>query len=67
MSSIMLPLLAAALAPIPSDGPARLSPGPARASVAAGVTIVPAERVDWSRVAGRTGLSGEVRHELHFQ
>jgi hypothetical protein len=67
MSSIVLPLLAAALAPMPSDSPARHSPSLVRASATASVTIVRAERIDWSSLAPRVGPGGEVRHERHFQ
>ena len=71
MSSIALPLLAAAVALIPSNGPARNAPSPVRASAAASVTIVEASRIDWAvdreRLVVRHGPDGEVRHDFEFQ
>ena len=70
MSSIVLPLLAAA-ALIPSNSPARNAPSPVQASATASATIVPAARIDWSRerewLVLRHGPNGEIRYVREFQ
>ena len=71
MSSIVLPLLAAAAALIPSNSPARNPSSLLQASAAASATVVRAERIDWSAPARplvtRRGPSGEIRHDIDFQ
>ena len=71
MSSIGLPLLAAAVALSPSNGVTRIAPSLVQASAAASVTIVRAARIDWSadreRLVIRYGPNGEARHDFEFQ
>jgi hypothetical protein len=82
VSSIVLPLLAAAVAVIPSKQPAPDTPGPVHGWAAVSVTITPAARILWSqraagafsqpsaeghRVVRRTVKSGEIRYDVDLQ
>ena len=78
MSSIVLPLLAAAAALTPSNSPARHPSRLAQRSGGACATILSAARIDWSLVAAGTARDGErivqwtdargdLRHDLEFQ
>jgi hypothetical protein len=71
MNSIMSPLLAAAVALIPSNGPVPTAQSRVQASAAASATIVEAYRVDWERERAwlvlRHGPHGETRYDLEFQ
>lgn len=71
MSSIALPLLAAAVVLTPSNGEARIAPSLVQVSAAASATIVRATRVDWTADRERLVIhrrpDGVVRHDFEFQ